>query len=59
MIDFTTTEVKRDDRQLIDQFVNSTSGAFQAYKKGSSMNRTLYQLKYKHKAITEEEIKIK
>lgn len=42
MIDYTTTEVKRDDRQLIDQFVHSTHGAFQAYKKGSSINRTLH-----------------
>ena len=59
MVDYTTTEVKRDDRQLIDQFVHSTHGAFQAYKKGSSINRTLHQLKYKKKPVTEEEIKIK
>jgi hypothetical protein len=58
MVDYTKIKEPRNDRQLLDQFINNTHSAFQAYKMGSSINRTLLNCEFKKKEMTEDEEKI-
>ena len=49
MPDFTKLELKSEEKQLFESFVHEVNDSFGAYKKGSSINRTLEQTNYKLK----------
>lgn len=58
MDDFSKKKIKLDDRKLFEQFTNGVGGAFQAYKKNSSIQRTLLKCKFKEKELTDKDLEI-
>ena len=56
MDDFSKKKIKLDDRKLFEQFTNGVGGAFQAYKKNSSIQRTLLKCKFKEKELTDKDL---
>lgn len=58
MDDFSKKNIKLNDRKLFEQFTNGVGGAFQAYKKNSSIQRTLLKCKFKEKELTEKDLEI-
>lgn len=55
MDDFSKMKIKLNDRILFEQFTNGVGGAFQAYKKNSSIKRTLLKCKFKDKELSDKD----
>jgi len=53
MPDYTKFVPKAEERHLFESFVTQVDDSFAAYKKGSSIDRTLYQTKFKTKSNVE------